>query len=74
MRPVASALSPFSVQRLDTNLNGALGSTLGQIYNADSSRVGWVMYNGSLFGPIIAHKHIILAFTRARACDVPRLT
>jgi deoxyribonuclease-2 len=31
--------------RLDTNLNGALGSTLNQIYNADSSRVGWVIYN-----------------------------
>jgi deoxyribonuclease-2 len=44
----ADANSPaiaLTSNRLDTNLNGALGSTLGQIYNADSSRVGWVMYN-----------------------------
>ncbi|ELR16855.1 deoxyribonuclease II, putative [Acanthamoeba castellanii str. Neff] len=44
----ADANSPaftLSSNRLDTNLNGALGSTLNQIYNADSSRVGWVIYN-----------------------------
>jgi len=32
-------------KRLDTNLNGALGGTLAQIYNADSSTLGWAMYN-----------------------------
>ena len=33
--------------RLDTNLNGALGSTLGQIYSNPSSGA-YVMYNGSV--------------------------
>lgn len=34
-----------SNHRLDVNLQGALGSTLGQIYSADKGKVGWLIYN-----------------------------
>jgi deoxyribonuclease-2 len=44
----ADANSPslqLTSNRLDTNLQGALGSTLAQIYSADSSNTAWFMYN-----------------------------
>jgi deoxyribonuclease-2 len=31
---------------LDENVNGALGSTLSQIYSANTGNIGWLMYNG----------------------------
>eukprot|EP01087_Luapelamoeba_hula_P001831 TRINITY_DN1162_c0_g1_i1.p1 TRINITY_DN1162_c0_g1~~TRINITY_DN1162_c0_g1_i1.p1 ORF type:complete len:364 (+),score=50.09 TRINITY_DN1162_c0_g1_i1:16-1107(+) len=35
----------LTAKRLDTNTNGALGSTLGQIYSASASDTAWFMYN-----------------------------
>jgi deoxyribonuclease-2 len=35
----------WTKNRLDTNLNGALGSTLSQIYNAHKANTAWLMYN-----------------------------
>jgi hypothetical protein len=59
------------VQRLDTNLNGALGSTLNQIYNADSSRVGWVIYNGSIHRTRCISPHAVhVGLTWVRGCLV----
>jgi len=40
-----SPVLQWTGQQLNTNLNGALGGTLAQIYNADSSSVAWAMYD-----------------------------
>ena len=47
----ADANSPslrWTGKQLNTNLKGALGSTLDAIYSASSSDVAWLMYNGMI--------------------------